>query len=689
MTRTDRILVAAPADELDALKGTLTSLDYEVCAAEATGSTALAAAGNTAPDLALVDLGMDGAPDVAWTISIELGIPMVYLVEGCQIDQLPDAQAADPVGYVVKPFDPRQLQLTVDACLASRRRLAKPRSVTEFPREVLLATIFQAVNEGVSVTDRHGVVRYANPASARLVGMETPETANPRLREYRFYGPDMTTPIAWEDSPPARAIRLGAASENVEVYLVPPGRTEGILISMDAKPLYDEGQRTGCLIVSRDITEAKNRETELKKTADRLAEQTETLNAMFDGIADGVALLDPEGNVLRVNPPGFDIVSRELVRDIPVNVADVGVFYADRVTPVPEAEQPFSLAIRGETCDGMRLFVVHSSMPDGLLVSVSARRIATPGDTIIGVVLLFRDVAAEHQREQALIQAFSEGRQEAASTVLHNVGNALNSVATGIESLRERLRARRTLNRLSAVAEALESHREDWIDYLENDPQGQQAIPLLLALHKQWKKEYAGFQRILERSADRVQHVVGIMRAQQSSSLPPIQGKTVPLKKTLWDGVRIVEPSLRRRGIAITVDCARAPHEIEIHESRFHQMLVNLLRNAIEAMDDPPNDDPGHRPAVGIVGYVEDGELLLDVTDNGAGIEPNHLLDVFAPGFTTKPSGSGLGLHSAANYVIESGGRIAALSDGRGCGTTIRVQWPLELRVPSAREAPP
>jgi len=61
---------------------------------------------------------------------------------------------------------------------------------------------------------------------------------------------------------------------------------------------------------------------------------------------------------------------------------------------------------------------------------------------------------------------------------------------------------------------------------------------------------------------------------------------------------------------------------------------------------------------------------------------------LFAPGYTTKRNGSGLGLHSVANFVIGSGGRIQALSDGAGKGTTMRVMLPLSSVLVAAPPAP-
>ncbi|MDD9981736.1 MAG: two-component sensor histidine kinase, partial [Gammaproteobacteria bacterium] len=68
------------------------------------------------------------------------------------------------------------------------------------------------------------------------------------------------------------------------------------------------------------------------------------------------------------------------------------------------------------------------------------------------------------------------------------------------------------------------------------------------------------------------------------------------------------------------------------------------------------------------------------------GIHRDHFKTIFNPGYSTKAQGSGLGLHSAANYVIATGGRIRPLSDGIGTGTTMRVTWRLSpARLASMR----
>ena len=129
----------------------------------------------------------------------------------------------------------------------------------------------------------------------------------------------------------------------------------------------------------------------------------------------------------------------------------------------------------------MEMFVRTSGKPQGVYISASGRPITLPG-TARGGVIVFRDVTESVQAEEALAQAFAQGRLEVMDTILHNIGNAVNSVAIGIGTLKEQLINNRLIQRLTALSEAVKAHPEDWCHYIQHDPQGQQVRPFLLAL---------------------------------------------------------------------------------------------------------------------------------------------------------------------------------------------------------------
>ena len=548
MASQGRALVLAPQQDGEHLTAILTSLGFDVCAAAADGAAGLAAAAESQPELALVDVEAQGSLPAATAMAQDLDIYVVFVGDPGNAESLRQAEAAGPLGYVLKPVDERQLALTLSVAMAARRRMGDSAAASRFPPARMLETVFQSVNEGVLLMDGEGNIRYANRATRRMFGTPTDDfTPTAVLQGTQVLRPDRVTPVPAQERPLFRALGQGESTTNFEAYVITPDGSEGRYLSIDAKPLLDgEGNRNGCLLVFRDIGQHKAAETELLETAARLAAQTQTMDTVFDGIADGVGLMDREGNVLRVNRAALDILTPELVQDVPgYPQSDLDVFYADRVTPVAVEDLPHVRALRGEPCDQMRFFVVHPSMPEGILLSVSARVVQGEPDDPARTVILFRDITTDYQQEQALLQAFAQGRMEAIDTMLHNVGNAVNSVATGIGTLRERLSSRNLLRRLTAVAEALDLHDADWIAYLRDDPQGTQVLPFVRALDKDLARENAALERTAARVEERVRHIVEILRTQHSVDSSSSGRKTVALKTTIAAGLRILEESLK------------------------------------------------------------------------------------------------------------------------------------------------
>jgi C4-dicarboxylate-specific signal transduction histidine kinase len=112
---------------------------------------------------------------------------------------------------------------------------------------------------------------------------------------------------------------------------------------------------------------------------------------------------------------------------------------------------------------------------------------------------------------------------------------------------------------------------------------------------------------------------------------------------------------------------------LRVSRHKVLQILVNLLRNAREALDQAQAAEPrlGLRARRARAGVVE-----IAVEDNGSGIQPENLTRIFAFGFTTKPDGHGFGLHSSALAAREMGGTLVARSEGAGRGATFLLELP-------------
>ena len=541
----------------------------------------------------------------------------------------------------------------------------------------LLDTVFNSISDGVVVANTEGKYFMFNEAARRMTGQNMQPTERKNIvKKVGFFLPDKKTPFPDDQLPIARVLR-GEIVDNLEMFMHNPATMqEGIHLSVSARPLYDaQGTLTGGVSVSRDVTELKQAESQLRESIVQLEHQSQLMQSVFDSISDGVVVVDENGQFTMFNPSAEKIVGMGAIDTTPDEWSDqYGLFFHDKVTLFPPEELPLALALKGEPTDDVEIFVRNPHVPDGLYVSVNARPLQSK-DEISGGVAVFRDVTERVLSEEALAQAFAQGRLEIVETILHNIGNAINSVSVGINTLHQNLADDQLVHRFSALANTLKAHQSDWVDYIENDPQGQKVLPFILALAKDFTDENEQLVKVIERVRDRATHIVDIIRTQRAShQASSMTQKNVHLRKTILNAVKLQQDSIDKRGIQVDVDCENAPQEIWIQESQFHQMLVNLCKNSIEAIDELIRSGVLNKtPRIEIKAYTSGDFLYLDVTDNGIGIEKKNYKLIFTAGYTTKKSGTGLGLHSSANFVIGSGGKIYSLSEGIGKGTTMRI----------------
>ena len=541
----------------------------------------------------------------------------------------------------------------------------------------LMETVFNSMDEGIIVGDVNGRQLFRNPSADRISGTRTVR-ARPSewAKVYGIFHPDKDTYLSVDDNPLVRATR-GISTDNFEAFVRNEYKPEGVYVSVIGRPLHskESAEVTAGVIVFRDITKTKETEAKLKKTIAELRRQTHAMETIFNSISDGVVVADENGQFTVFNPSAERMVGKGMTEEGPDQWTDrYGIFYSDRETPMPMEDLPLVRAIRGEASDEVEMFIRNPNVPEGIYISVSGRPLHDESGIAKGGVIVFRDVTGRVLAEEALSQAFAQGRLEIVDTILHNIGNAINSVATGVGTIYGQLARNELVHRLSALAEAVEAHRDDWIEYLESDPQGQRVLPFILALARDFAAQNAQLRQTVERVDNRVAHIVDIIRTQRSLDSGAMVRKDIGLQKTIVDAVKLLQDSIAKRGIEIAIDCENAPPEIRIQESKFHQMIVNLVKNAVEAIDELEMSD-GHelKPSIRIRAYLQEDFLVVDVIDNGIGIEEKHSKIIFAAGYTTKERGSGLGLHSIANFIIGSGGQIHALSPGTGKGTTMRV----------------
>jgi len=135
--------------------------------------------------------------------------------------------------------------------------------------------------------------------------------------------------------------------------------------------------------------------------------------------------------------------------------------------------------------------------------------------------------------------------------------------------------------------------------------------------------------------------------------------------------IKILGNELRLDHINLTADLSEKIPDTFIDVNQMHQVFVNLLLNAIEAIRD--------NGAINITTAVEDVRkcIKIEISDNGCGIHPDHIAKLFEPFFTTKPKGTGLGLAVTYRIIRNHKGEIH-VSSLQGKGACFTVEMPLE-----------
>ncbi|MBC9035133.1 hypothetical protein IAG41_22315 [Sphingomonas sp. JC676] len=130
---------------------------------------------------------------------------------------------------------------------------------------------------------------------------------------------------------------------------------------------------------------------------------------------------------------------------------------------------------------------------------------------------------------------------------------------------------------------------------------------------------------------------------------------------------QLVGPDLRKRGIMFAVT---APHDrlASFDRALVEQAIINLIKNAADAVENAAE------PVIGLVGLNDADALIIEVTDNGLGIEDDLLEEIFVPFFTTKPGGAGIGLALAQQIALAHGGGLTAYrAHPAGCMFRLRL----------------
>lgn len=260
------------------------------------------------------------------------------------------------------------------------------------------------------------------------------------------------------------------------------------------------------------------------------------------------------------------------------------------------------------------------------------------------------------------------GMSEIATGILHNVGNVLNSVNIST-CLAAKAVDEMSLPDLEQLTELLGQHADDLAGFIANDPRGKHLLPFLSALSTQLLDERSGLRKELSNLEGGVDHICDLIKSHQAYAIRSNMHESLDLKQVLEEAVRITnKASSINDGVGCRVEVS-GMSAVDADHRRLLEILVNLLQNGRQALIGARTINP----TIVLSAALESDRVLIRVSDNGPGIPAELASKIFSLGFTTKPTGMGYGLHTAANSATEMDGKLTMQDGNPGAVFTLDI----------------
>ena len=534
----------------------------------------------------------------------------------------------------------------------------------------LLTAFLQTTPDQVYFKDRESRFIRASDAQARKLGVATAEGLIGRT-DFDYFSPEHAE-RAFDDE--QRIIRTGQpiiGQEEREVF--PDGR---IAWAATTKlPLRDAtGTIVGTCGISQDITARRLAESMLRESEERW-------RTLLANSQELVSLADPDGVLTYISPS----IARWLGHEPDELIGSDAIHLLH-----PDDIAAFRSAFAAAAADTeRRQFPIHHRFKhkDGTWHSLESTLVGLVHDPAVGAVLVTaRDVTdwmmLERERQRLDLQRRVSQRLEAvgqlAAGVAHEINTPMQFVSDSVTFLRESVE---TLLSLTNLYRDL-LHTEEPIDQDERRRRTREA-------EEEADLDYLA-DRIpgaFDRTVDGIGRVTSIVKAMKRfSHASTVETTPADLNEALETTLAVCRNEYKYVA-DVELDLGELPLVI-CNVGELNQVFLNLIINAAQAIGEIA-DGSRRRGTIRIVSREQDGDVVIEIADDGPGIPPELQERIYEPFFTTKEigQGSGQGLAIARTAIEQHSGSIECAS-APGNGTTFTLHIPVQ-RSPrdSARAA--
>lgn len=382
----------------------------------------------------------------------------------------------------------------------------------------------------------------------------------------------------------------------------------------------------------------------LQNVVQRLARERSFLETLFNTIEDGVLVVDEQGWIIYFNQAVTRLIGLQ-PGDEEQHISQI----------LPEVD--WQKISRADQAGGAHVtrheFEVH--YPRSRFLRLYAAPVDGEARGSSGVALILHDATEARQKT---FEAIESERVQAltllAASVAHEIGNPLNALHIHLQLMEREVKKLKTGRVHSKLLRR--SDPNNAVDESDTSEIG---------------KKLGQYLDVAKGEINRLDYIItqflGAIRP------APVQLKVASLNEVVEKSLELLGPEIENRGVAVKKKLTRNLTPTPIDATQLQQVMVNLVKNAMQAM------------TTGGTLTLQTGEtadsVWVSVADTGGGIPQEQISRIFEPFYTTKKKGTGLGLMIVQRIIRAHNGRVE-LESHVGRGTTFRIWLPLHERKP-------
>lgn len=294
-----------------------------------------------------------------------------------------------------------------------------------------------------------------------------------------------------------------------------------------------------------------------------------------------------------------------------------------------------------------------------------------------GSVWMFEDITeAKEAQKLAEESAQQQGRIEMANNILHDVGNAM----TGISSYILKPQTERTwqeVESLHKLHDLFIDVEQELINVLGAEKQRalDDFIKALASSLEERNANYLDFTKKMSAAVGHVCSVLDLQRHYLGEKTSPLATK-INLLTIVNDTLVMLADNLKKRNIAVVLDAGNENLKVSGDQTRLVRVFLNIIKNVCEAFDEAKSVDD-RKLEITVSSDENKKEIKVVFRDNAIGFTPASGEKLFERGFSSKPDGSGIGLHECRSIIESHSGTIVMESNGINSGAVTVITLPV------------